>query len=320
MAREKNMVNHLKAAKRVILGLTGLYIILTLAAPFVWAGAPFGEMIPKGMRWIRYYDVYTSTKKRFDKDGNKSSYPDAYERAQTMDIAYGITNDLFIGCSIPYYQAILKGPATRRSEGLGNIKVGGQYRYYKTDALGLAFRFAVKLPTGEPDDPNNTDDMARGSEETTLEFYQFADWYLADKKYIISAQARFNWRLEEEYNQKLSLQAAKGETYKKDPGDEVWLAVGFQRNDFITPGLAPSLRFEARWHGEDAYKSNDQAWDDSKHNNSGTELYFVQPEIQYSLYKKHKIPLRVYVNYRIPLQGRNTYVTERIETGVDLFF
>jgi len=312
----------LKLVQKIVLGVSAVCLILTMFVPPVLAGAPFGEMIPKGMDWIRFYEVYTSTKKQFDNDGNKSSFPDGVEHAHTIDYVHGVTDDLFVGCSIPYYEAVLRGPVNRmsRSQGLGNIKVGGQYRYYKTDSLGLAFRFAVKLPTGEPDDPNNNDDMARGSEDYTLEFYNFIDYFFMEKTYVLSGQVRYNWRLENEYNQIESRRTTAGEVYKKDPGNEFWLAVGFQRNNFLTPGLSPSLRFEARYHGRDDYNSNDSVWDDSKEEDTSTTLYFLQPEVRYSFYTKFKVPVRIYANYRIPLRGRNTYVTERIEAGVDLFF
>ena len=98
------------------------------------------------------------------------------------------------------------------------------------------------------------------------------------------------------------------------------MALGVERRNLFPDDVRLSLRLEARFHSKDEYSSDSDAFNDANELNSSTILYFVQPEIKYSLWKNHKIPMRLYFNYRIPLDGRNYYEAARLEAGVEVFF
>ncbi|MDD5687858.1 MAG: hypothetical protein PHE88_08515 [Elusimicrobia bacterium] len=315
--------------KKVFLFLSLIGVVLILSFKDVFAGAPWGEVLPKGRSWLKVYYVSTWASEKYNEDrkivplvtGFKS---DARENVPAMEYGYGLTDDLSVGTIIPYtYRSYKLEPQTipeQKASGIGDVKLGGQYRYYKTDILTLTFRSTVKLPTGKVDDPNDREDIDIGTGQTYIEFTNYVDYYLLEKTWVASGMLRYNLQLEGEYDASNAQIARLGNTYKKKIGDELWLAAGLERRDIVAQGLSASMRIEERIDMKDDYTSNSQTYDESKEKNTSGDYLFLQPEIKYSAYKIYKIPVRVYSNYRIPVSGKNNYVTNRLEIGIDIFF
>ena len=303
-----------------VLGIICLTFILYSAQAL--AGGPWSEMSPKGICWIRYYHIQASSSQKFDNQGEKYDLAEGLkETVESVDMAYGITDNFFIGAVIPYYgnRSYLK----QSKSGIGDIEIGAKYRYYKLDRWSSALRFGVRFPTGRLDDPDDARDITLGSGYTRIRISNLTDYTTPDKSWIFSGKLRLNWQLEAEYDSGTATQAkyaGLGSTYKKDPGEELWAAVGVERRNLFPDDVRLSLKLEGRFHAHDNYISGSETFDRAREKNSSTILYFLQPEIKYSLWKKHKIPMRIYCNYRIPLDGRNTYETSRLEAGVEVFF
>jgi hypothetical protein len=290
--------------------------------PQALAGAPWSEMAPKGIFWARFYNIQASSSQKFDNRGEKYDLPEAIkENVESVDLAYGITDNFFVAAVIPYYSG--RSYLKQSRSGIGDIEVGGQYRYYKSNSWSSAVRLGVRFPTGHVDDPNDAQDISLGSGYTRIRISNLTDYMTPNKTWIFSGKLRINWQLEAEYDSGTANRAkyaGLGSTYKKDPGEELWVAVGVERRNLFPDDVRLSLKLEGRFHAHDNYTSGSEAFDRAKEKNSSTILYFLQPEIKYSLWKKHKIPMRIYCNYRIPLDGRNTYENSRTEVGVEVFF
>jgi len=66
------------------------------------AGAPWSEMAPQGIFWARYYHIQASSSQKFDNRGEKYDLPEAIkENAESVDLAYGVTNNFFVAAVIP---------------------------------------------------------------------------------------------------------------------------------------------------------------------------------------------------------------------------
>jgi len=286
------------------------------------AGAPWSEMIPKGMFWIRYYHIQASSSQKFDNQGEKYDLTEAIkEYVESVDMVYGITDNFFVGAVIPYYSG--RSYRKQAKSGIGDIEIGGQYRYYKSDRWSSALRLGLRFPTGYVDDPDDTRDISLGSGYTRIRISNLIDYTTPDKTWIFSGKLRLNWQFENEYDsgaKAKAIYAGLGNTYKKNPGEELWAAVGIERRNLFPDDVRLSIKLEGRFHAGDDYSSGSKAFDRAQEKNKSSILYFIQPEIKYSLWKNHKIPMRIYCNYRIPLDGRNTYETSRIEAGLEVFF
>lgn len=308
--------------KKTFSVLSLIYLTSILYSPQALAGAPWSEMAPKGLFWIRYYHVEAYSSQKFDNQGEKYDLAEAInEKVEAVDMVYGVTDNFYVGAVIPYYSG--RYYLKQSKSGIGDIEVGGQYRYYKSDRWSSALRLGIRFPTGRVDDPDDARDITLGSGYTRIRISNLTDYITPDKTWIFSGKLRFHWQLEDEYDSGATNQATYaglGNTYKKDPGDELWVAVGVSRRNLFPDDIRLSLKLEGRFHAHDDYSSDSEAFDRAKEKNKATILYFLEPEIKYSLWKKHKIPVRIYGNYRIPLDGRNTYETSRLEVGIEVFF
>ncbi len=343
--------------KKLTLILTTLCFVIGLCPRASLAGAPWGEMLPKGYTWLRTYYISAVASEKFDEEGERISgdkvpvslgavegniIPEGHLRmySPVLGWAYGVTDNFNIGMEIPYLKQTLAAdlnwegspsnfpslqpayftPLEQEAEGIGDIKVGFQYRFLKSEKLNYAFRMTTKLPTGKVDDPDDPNDISVGSGQAYVELTDLFDYKIPERDLILSGQVRCNVQLAGKYDSAQGDAATLGDTYRKDPGDQLWVALGAEKFNLITEGLSASLRLEGRFSGEDNYSSDSDAWDKSKERNTDTTLYFIQPEIKHSFWKSHKFPLRIYANYRIPLGGRNTEVLKRLEFGADIFF
>ncbi len=312
----------MKSMKRLASVLTLICLISMFGAHQTFAGAPWSEMAPKGIFWARYYYVQASSSQKFDNTGEKYDLIEAIrEYAHSVDMAYGVTDDFFVGAVIPYYAG--RCYLERSKSGISDIEIGGQYRYYKTDRWSSALRVGVRFPTGHVDDPDDARDISLGTGYTRIRISNLTDYITPDKTWIFSGKLRLNLQLEDEYDSGATAKATfagLGDTYKKDPGEELWVAVGVERRNLFPDDVRLSLTLEGRFHAHDDYISDSEAFDRYKERNSSSILYFIQPEIKYNLWTNHKIPVRAYFNYRIPLDGRNTYEASRLEAGIEVFF
>ncbi|MCK4261498.1 hypothetical protein KAX00_00150 [bacterium] len=308
--------------KRLFLVLASVYLFSVLGAHQTLAGSPWSEMVPRGLFWTKYYYVQTSSPQKFDNTGEKHDLAEAIkEYAHSIDMVYGVTDNFFVGAVIPYYAG--RCYLEQSKSGIGDIEVGGQYRYYKTDKWSSALRVGIRFPTGHVDDPDDARDISLGTGYTRIRISNLADYITPDKDWIFSSKLRFHLQLEDDYDSGATAKATYaglGDTYDKDPGEELWAALGVERRNLFPDDVRLSLTLEGRFHAKDNYSSDSDAFNHNKELNTSTILYFIQPEVKYNLWTKHKIPMRIYLNYRIPLDGRNTYETSRLEAGVEVFF
>ena len=80
---------------------------------------------------------------------------------------------------------------TWSGNGVGDIETGGRYQYLNTENWRLAFTGAVRLPTGEVDDPDSLVDVAFGSGAWALLFRSNND-YLGIKNVILDATFEYD--------------------------------------------------------------------------------------------------------------------------------
>lgn len=338
------------------LGMGILFFDLNLAL----AGAPWTEVLQKGKFRIKTYHIQTWIEERFDNAGNKlplsitpifqppvqgtiTTDGKSTSHSEVLRVEFGITDRLSVGMLIPYDTCSLYGtnrwegiPANfpsyssfpndpnKKTHGIGDIKLGAQYLFSNSPDLAFAILSAAKLPTGKVAHPDKPGEISIGTGQAYLQLSLLFDHTFSEKEIILSEEIRFNLQMEGRYDMKKEdrdkYNSGTGATYRKDPGDEIWLAIGLQKNNFLTPGLSPNLRFEARFHSSDDYSSFAEEFDRKKETDTASILYFIEPEIRYSLWKRFKIPGRIYANYRIPLKGKNTEVMKRLESGLEIIF
>jgi hypothetical protein len=75
--------------------------------------------------------------------------------------------------------------------GIADIEVGGKYQYLKTDKWRLAFTGAVRLPTGEIDDPDNLADIGMGDGAYALLFQSQND-FVGISHLLLNATFRYD--------------------------------------------------------------------------------------------------------------------------------
>jgi len=80
---------------------------------------------------------------------------------------------------------------TWSGNGIGDIEAGGRYQYLKTENWRLAFTGALRLPTGEVDDPDSLVDVAFGSGAWAMLFRSNND-YTGIKNVILNATLEYD--------------------------------------------------------------------------------------------------------------------------------
>jgi hypothetical protein len=112
---------------------------------------------------------------------------------------------------------------TWTGQGLSDIEVGGRYQYVNTDDLRLAFTGAVRLPTGEVDDPDNLMDYSFGQGAYALLFHLNND-YTGWERGLLNVTLIYEWvlpdkevrRVPDDVNVPIT---ANKEKVKRDLGD-----------------------------------------------------------------------------------------------------
>jgi hypothetical protein len=82
----------------------------------------------------------------------------------SANIAYGLTDNLSVGLSLPYVDrqniseaenagaGVGEAELAGDSSGIGDISLFGQYRFYSSNSMDIAFIAGVKMPTGDTDE------------------------------------------------------------------------------------------------------------------------------------------------------------------------
>ena len=125
------------------------FCFLILCSTEIFAGSPWGEVLPKGLSWLKLYYIGTWTSEKFDENREKEPLvsgvkSNGRQKVKAVEYAYGLTDNLTVGAIIPYTFCSLKLEPEiipkQEGTGIGDVKVGTQYRYHKTDILSLSIR------------------------------------------------------------------------------------------------------------------------------------------------------------------------------------
>lgn len=212
--------------------------------------------------------------------------------------------------------------------GISDIEVGFRYQYNKTEDWRLAFTGAVRLPTGEVDDPDNLADYAFGEGAYALLFH-FNNDYIAVENLVLNFTFRYELvlpdeeelRIPESVNQPIT---GNKEKVDRDLGDTIELeASGLY--EFFT-GFSLSLLYRYGFSFKDevsgdqgfAYQSLEEETDYTEHIGIVDLSYSTIPLFKE---KKFSIPLRSSISYRSRFAGSNNALkSEYIGLGLQIFF
>lgn len=185
-------------------------------------------------------------------EGEKAG--DDEESAFEYHIAYGVTPDFTISLVVPQFLDKKEGPSS--SSGVGDLSIGGKYRFIRIDkpgaTTGVAVNFGVKLPSG---DETRTPPTGSGSADyllgLALSYESLRHYFFTDFRYRMNTEAN---------------DVRKGNVFFYD------IAYGIRpwRADYLKPDLV--FVVELNWEHEEKTLINK-----IKNPDSGGDRFFVAP-------------------------------------------
>jgi len=320
-----------------ILIISFIFFFSTIVISFVFASE--SEVLPKNVLRLRLGYLYAKAKDKYNSSGKKIELvPDIQSvvppgtvtgdgklvaQCASLILEYGFTDRLTGQILVPYYTdrylkhnfgwqgaAVFKETVLNnmnqtypdlRGEGIGDIVTGLQYRFLGENRnlnkpfpqYESAVALGVRWPTGEKNDPNNPDDFYTGDGQTDIGLWYFADAHL--NKYLSLGMGI-------KYENQLKCD-------ERNLGDYIltkWLISSFIKD------------FELSFVFNADFKTKDRV-DGHKKEDSGTEFYSIGPRIKYYSFKT-KIPYQLNFEYSYPIDGRNTYATEKYVFDIRIYY
>jgi len=217
---------------------------------------------------------------------------------------------------------------TSSDHGIKDIEVGFRYQYFKNENWRLAFMGAVRLPTGELDDPDNLVDYSFGSGAYALLFRLNND-FIRFKKFVLNGTIRYDLilphketlRVPDTVNQPITFNK---ERVKRNIGDVMEFELSGKYAVLEPVSLSLTYKygfsFKDRVSGDRglAYESLEDETDYTEHVLVAGLSYSTIPLF---MKKKFPIPLVASVDYRNRFAGsNNVFKSQYIGLGLQVFF
>lgn len=267
-------------------------------------------------------------------------------------LSYGATDKLSIGVNIPYYwtdndvtadivgnpfitigdlQNLLQMLGYKplqdwSNESIADIEMGGRYQYFKSDNWRLAFTGAVRLPTGDEDDPDNLADFSHGDGAVAFLLHSNND-YMGIKNLILNFTLRYELTLPHDSFFRVpgpgELITANKEYLERDPGDV--LEIELQGTYRFDNGFGFSLLYEFGKKFEDSYSGGSGGPFNVLEDNSDVESHIFKTYISYStvqkfIDKEFPVPFEACLGYRNRFAGENNLKSEYISFWITSYF
>jgi hypothetical protein len=218
--------------------------------------------------------------------------------------------------------------ASWSDQGIGDIEVGGRYQYLKTNNWRLAFTGAVRLPTGNVDDPDNLVDLGFGSGAWALlfrsnnDFTGFENMILnATLEYDLVLPDKETLRVPSDVNNPIT---SNKEEVSRDLGDIYKLKLS---GDYALPrGFGIHLLYAYAGQLKDSISGNQGFAYQSLEDETDWTYQEYKIGLSYStipLYKEKKFPLPLVfgVEYEDVFAGTNNFLKQRLLTfSLSAFF
>ena len=211
--------------------------------------------------------------------------------------------------------------------GFSDIEVGARYQYLKTKNWRLAFTGAVRLPTGETDDPDNLMDYGFGTGAWAF-LFNFNNDYIGIKNTTLNITLKYNLyisdhevlRVPDDVNQPIT---PNKEKVDRDIGDavEITTSAGYQ----FCKGSTGYLEYAYMRKFEDSVSGNRGYAYDQLEAESDLYVHVYKVGLSYStipLYqeKKFALPLDFSVMYRNRFAGKNVLKSQYIQLAMTVYF
>jgi len=218
-----------------------------------------------------------SDSKLFEKAEKAGSF-DAIDRTflHTMDIGYGVTDDLTLGLNIGWFEAInfreseLEDDEVEvfqaNPDGITDLWLSGKYRFWRGPQGHYAILLGVKFPTGVDDKENDAGEKLEAVEQPGSGSYDFATGF-AYSRWLTA-----DWTLDTNIQYILRTEGARD----FEIGDRMdWnLATAYQvipRNKY--PNFAPVGEINVKYLFRDEENGRDER-------NSGGTTVFLSPGVR----------------------------------------
>jgi hypothetical protein len=211
--------------------------------------------------------------------------------------------------------------------GIGDIRFGFKHLYFKTEHLRLAYSLSLRLPTGEPNDPDDLLDIPFGDGQSDIVLELHND-LLPSEKTILNLYIRYTLQLPDHEDMRIQKSAnepivpkANKENMRRNLGDyfESEVMFGYRITESVNLGLSYYFLYK----GRDGIESPTNSDTESLENETDKRGHTVRMSLGYStfpafLQKRFPFPMEFIVEGSKVLKGRNIPVSTTI--GIDLRF
>jgi hypothetical protein len=216
---------------------------------------------------------------------------------------------------------------TWSDKGIGDLEVGGRYRYFKTDNWRLAFTGGVRFPTGQVRDPNSLVDIAFGDGAYALLFALNND-YIGIKNLVLNTMLRYSLVLPN--NERLRIPTAVHEPItenKEKVNRNIGDVIEFEASGIyeILNGFSFSLLYHFTYKFKDHvsgkrqfnYQSLELETDITEHIGIVTLCYSAIPLFKSKIFP---IPMTAAISYRNKFAGTNVTKSKYISLTLAAYF
>lgn len=216
---------------------------------------------------------------------------------------------------------------TWSDKGIGDLEVGGRYRYFKTDNWRLAFTGGVRFPTGQVRDPNSLVDIAFGDGAYALLFALNND-YIGIKNLVLNTMLRYSLVLPN--NERLRIPTAVHEPItenKEKVNRNIGDVIEFEASGIyeILDGFSFSLLYHFTYKFKDHvsgkrqfnYQSLELETDITEHIGIVSLCYSAIPLFKAKIFP---IPMTAAISYRNKFAGTNVTKSKYISLTLAAYF
>lgn len=212
-------------------------------------------------------------------------------------------------------------------KGIADMEVGGKYQYFKSDTWRLAFTGAVRLPTGEVDDPDNLADIGIGDGAYAL-LFQTQNDYVGIKHLLLNATFRYDLyfpnslrlRVPNSVHQPLTLNE---EHVRRKIGDKFEIEVSGVYDFFDAFSFSLLYKYAYKFKNQVSgkkgynYESLEDETNMQEHAGTASLLYSTFPSY---LAKTFPIPMVAAFSYRNRFAGTNLLKSNYLSLTLAVYF
>lgn len=212
--------------------------------------------------------------------------------------------------------------------GVGDIELLVKYKFFDKGKWRLATGGGVRLPTGEPDDPDDLTDLPFGDGQSDILLRFFADYRLG-KKWLLNGTFRYDWQLPDKETKRVPDDVNQPVTANREHVDR-------DLGDILELEFLAQYAFTPQWLGAVKYRFTNKAKDDvdgdlgfaysSLEKETDLEGQMVFLTLAYSTIQKYRakqfrVPLVGSISYRNRFDGKNNATkSEYVSLELNVFF